>query len=189
MQCPNCGSRQGSWSRPCATCGKRWSLRAFGRLAFAEDPTAPPQYRPVRPHQLAEPRARVAAAAIDVSFALLALLWSGALGSDQAFNPDVSASRQMVRLLAWLAVLAVPAFMEAAGGQTFGKRIVGIRVVNRETGGPITFPMAIHRGGARAMFWFVTYLALGDPLLQPLHDRSAGTIVIKSDAYGWVPQS
>jgi uncharacterized RDD family membrane protein YckC len=188
MQCPTCGSRYGSWTRPCGNCGERPSLRAFGRLAFAEDPTAPPRFQAARPHELAEPRARIGAAALDVTFAFLALLWSGAIGSDQAFNPEVSASRQTVRLLAWVAVLLVPALMEAAGGQTFGKRIVGIRVVRRETGGPISLAMAVHRGGARALFWFITYLALGDPLLQPLHDRSAGTVVIRADAYGWVPQ-
>jgi uncharacterized RDD family membrane protein YckC len=77
--------------------------------------------------------------------------------------------------------------MEAADGQTFGKRIVGIRVVRRETGGPISLGLAAHRGGARALFWFITFLAIGDPLLQPLHDRSAGTVVINADAYGWVP--
>jgi uncharacterized RDD family membrane protein YckC len=137
---------------------------------------------------VAEPRARIAAAALDVAFALLALLWSGAIGPDQAFAPQVSASRQIVRLLAWTAVLLVPALMEAAGGQTFGKRIVGIRVVSRETGGPIRLRVAIHRGGARALFWFISFLALGDPLLQPLHDRSAGTVVIRADAFGWVPQ-
>jgi uncharacterized RDD family membrane protein YckC len=92
-----------------------------------------------------------------------------------------------VRALVVLAVLAGPAFMEAAGGQTFGKRIVGIRVVDRYTGGSIGFWMAVHRGGARALFWFVTFLALGDPLLQPLHDRSAGTVVINDDDTGWVP--
>jgi uncharacterized RDD family membrane protein YckC len=188
VQCPTCGSRQGSWTRPCGSCGQRPSLRAFGRLAFAEDPTAPPLSRPARPGQVAEPRARIAAAALDVSFALLVLLWSGAIGPDQAFAPQVSASRQIVRLLAWVAVLLVPALMEAAGGQTFGKRILGIRVVSRDTGGPIRLRVAIHRGGARALFWFITFLALGDPLLQPLHDRSAGTVVIRADAFGWIPQ-
>jgi uncharacterized RDD family membrane protein YckC len=77
--------------------------------------------------------------------------------------------------------------MEAAGGQTFGKRIVGIKVVARETGGPISLRAAVHRAGARDLFWFVSFLALGDPLLRPLHDRSAGTVVINADAAGWVP--
>lgn len=187
MQCPTCGALAGSWRRPCGRCGERASLRAIGRLAFAEDPTAPPRTRHPRPVQVAPPKARITAAGLDVAFAGLALLWSGAIGSDPAFAAEHSPSRHLVRVLVVLAVLAVPALMEAAGGQTFGKRIVGIRVVRRDTGGPIGLGLAVHRGGARALFWFVTFLALGDPLLQPLHDRSAGTVVISADDTGWVP--
>ena len=127
------------------------------------------------------------AAAIDLALAFVALLWTGAIGADLAFSHNTSAAHQLVRLLTWLAVLAAPVLMEASDGQTFGKRIVGIRVVSRDTGGPIPLFVAFHRGGARALFWFITFLALGDPLLQPLHDRSAGTVVINADAYGWVP--
>ena len=162
-------------------------MRAFGRLAFAEDPTAPLLERSTRPAELATPQSRIVAAAIDVTLAAIALLWTGAIGADLAFSHQTSAAHQVVRTLAWLAVLATPMLMEAAGGQTFGKRIVGIRVVSRETGGPIHLGVAVHRGGARALFWFITFLAVGDPLLQPLHDRSAGTVVINADAYGWVP--
>jgi uncharacterized RDD family membrane protein YckC len=187
VQCPTCGARDGSWRRPCGSCGERASLRALGRLAFAEDPSVPTRDRPPRPAELASPQARIVAAALDVTFAGLALLWSGALGSDQAFATHPSGPRQVVRLLVWFAVLFGPMLMEATAGQTFGKRLVGIRVVSRETGGPITLGVAVHRGGARALFWFVTFLALGDPLLQPLHDRSAGTVVINADAYGWIP--
>jgi len=187
MQCPTCGSLAGKWRGPCGSCGVRPTFRAFGRLAFADDPTAPPETRGPRPAELATPRARVLAAAADLGLAALALLWSGALGTDQAFSHPVSASEQVVRVLAFVAVLATPMLMEAAGGQTFGKRLVGIKVVRRDTGGPISLNHAVHRGGARALFWFVTYLALGDPLLQPLHDRSAGTVVINVDATGWVP--
>lgn len=189
MQCPTCGSRAGRWRSPCGSCGERASIRAFGRLAFADDPTTPPLYRAVRPPELASPQSRIIAAAIDVTLAGIALLWTGAIGADLAFSHDTSAAHQLVRALAWVAVLATPVLMETADGQTFGKRIVGIRVVSRETGGPIRLCVAAHRGGARALFWFVTFLAVGDPLLQPLHDRSAGTVVINADAYGWVPPS
>jgi uncharacterized RDD family membrane protein YckC len=127
------------------------------------------------------------AAAIDLILAFVALLWTGTIGADLAFAHHTSVAHQLVRALAWLAVVATPVLMEAADGQTFGKRIVGIRVVSRETGGPIGFRDAVHRGGARALFWFITFLALGDPLLQPLHDRSAGTVVINAGAFGWVP--
>lgn len=187
MQCPTCGALEGSWRRPCGRCGEKASLRAFGRLAFADDPTAPPLERPARPAELATPRARIAAAAVDVTLAVVALLWSGAIGSDQAFDPNPSASRHLVRGLVWAAVLIGPVLMEAAGGQTFGKRLVGIRVVSRVTGGPIGLREAAHRAGARDLFWFISFLALGDPLLQPLHDRSAGTVVINADVAGWVP--
>jgi uncharacterized RDD family membrane protein YckC len=171
----------------CGTCGGRASLRAFGRQAFAEDPTIPPLYRPGRPAELASPQSRIVAAAIDVTLAGIALLWTGAIGADLAFARHASVAHQLVRALTWLAVLAAPMLMEAAGGPTFGKRIVGIRVVSRDTGGPISLPVAAHRGGARALFWFITFLAVGDPLMQPQHDRSAGTVVINVDAYGWVP--
>jgi uncharacterized RDD family membrane protein YckC len=136
---------------------------------------------------VADPGARLAAAGLDVAFAGLALLWSGAIGSDPAFASSHSSARHLVRVLIVVAVLAAPALMEAAGGQTFGKRVVGIRVVRRDTGGPIGLGMAVHRGGARALFWFVTFLAVGDPLLQPLHDRSAGTVVINDSDAGWIP--
>ncbi len=142
--------------------------------------------RPVR--RVGQPQARIVAAALDLTFSGLALLWSGAFGLDQAFGNPGAAPRQVVRLLVCLAVLVAPMLMEAAGGQTFGKRIVGIRVVSRVTGGPIPLHVAVHRGSARALFWFVSFLALGDPLMQQLHDRSAGTVVIDARAYGWVPR-
>jgi uncharacterized RDD family membrane protein YckC len=187
VQCPTCGSQAGRWRGPCGGCGERASLRAFSRLAFAEDPTTPPLDRPDRPAELAAPQARIIAAAIDVALAGMALLWTGAIGADLAFAHHASAAHQLVRALTWLAVVVTPVLMEATDGQTFGKRIVGIRVVSRQTGGPIPLRVAVHRGGARALFWFIAFLALGDPLLQPLHDRSAGTVVINAGAFGWVP--
>jgi uncharacterized RDD family membrane protein YckC len=187
VQCPTCGSLAGRWRAPCGSCGERPSIRAFGRLAFAEDPDTPPLYRPARPAELATPQSRIIAAAVDVTLAGIALLWTGSIGADLAFAHQTSLAHQLVRVLAWVAVVVTPILMEASGGQTFGKRLVGIRVVSRETGGPIPLRVAAHRGGARALFWFVTFLALGDALMQPLHDRSAGTVVINADAYGWVP--
>jgi len=187
MRCPACGALDGSWRRPCGRCGRKATLRAFGLLAFADDPTSPPRDRPPRPAQVATPQTRVTAAVLDVGFAGLALVWSGALGIDPAFALRISAAHQLVRALVWVAVLAGPVLMEAAGGQTFGKLVVGIKVVSRETGGPIDLRTAVHRAGARDLFWFVSFLALGDPLLRPLHDRSAGTVVINADAAGWVP--
>src|SRR5688500_10263686 len=124
MQCPSCGAPAASWRRPCGACGERSTLRTFGRLAFADDPTIPNRVRHPRPAQIATPRARIAAAALDLTFAGLILLWSGAIGTDPAFATGESPSRHLVRALVLMAVLAGPALMEAAGGQTFGKRLV-----------------------------------------------------------------
>jgi uncharacterized RDD family membrane protein YckC len=48
---------------------------------------------------------------------------------------------------------------------------------------------AAHRVGARALFWFVSFLALVDPRLQTLHDRSAGTVVVKLKTPAELPRS
>src|SRR5205807_342639 len=92
MRCPTCGTPGAPLRRPCGSCGERPSLRAFGLLAFADDPDSPPMYRPPHPAELAAPKARVAAAGIDVSLAFVALLWSGAIGTDQAFSHPATGS-------------------------------------------------------------------------------------------------
>jgi uncharacterized RDD family membrane protein YckC len=81
-----------------------------------------------------------------------------------------------------VAVLVHPVLLEGPTGQTLGKRLVGIRVVDLVTGGPIGYGKAAHRAAARAVFWCVSFLAITDPLMQTLHDRSAGTVVI-TDRY------
>jgi uncharacterized RDD family membrane protein YckC len=121
------------------------------------------------------------AAVLDLSFIVVALFWIGAIGHDPAFGSTGPFLRFIVRLIAAVAVLAHPILLEGPSGQTFGKRLVGIRVVDQETRGPIGYRAAAHRAAARAMFWFVSFLALGDPMYQTLHDRSAGTLVVKVD--------
>lgn len=154
-------------------------VRALIRRLFSADPDSMDAAQIGRPPELASPRARLVAAAIDVALMVVALHWVGALGHDPAFGSGGGPLRVVARLLAWAAVLGHLVLLEGASGQTFGKRLVGIRVVNQETDGPIGYAAAAHRAGARAAFWFVSFLALADPLMQTLHDRSAGTIVIK----------
>ncbi len=175
VQCQRCGATNG-FRRNCHRCGERFSSRALARRLFSADSDDPAGTEAVRRPDLASPRARLAAAALDVTVMLVALSFVGALGWDPAFGNDGAPLR--VRLLATVAVLAHVVLLEGAGGQTMGKRLVGIKVVHQETGGPIGFQVATHRAGARALFWFVSFLALADPLLQTLHDRSAGTIVV-----------
>lgn len=148
------------------------------RRLFAADPDDAAGDVPVAPSpELASPRSRLAAAAVDVTLMVITLFWVGALGLEPAFGSAGPPIR--VRLLAWAAVLGHLVLLEGMSGQSFGKRLAGIRVVDAVTGEPIGLATAAHRVGARALFWFVSFLALADPRLQTLHDRSAGTVVVK----------
>jgi uncharacterized RDD family membrane protein YckC len=154
-------------------------VRALIRRLFCADLDALDAAQLGRPPELASPRSRLAAAAIDVTLMVVALHWVGALGHDPAFGGGGGPLSVVARLLAWTAVLGHVVLLEGESGQTFGKRMVGIRVVKEATGGTIGYSVAAHRAGARAAFWFVSFLALADPLFQTLHDRSAGTVVVK----------
>ncbi len=89
----------------------------------------------------------------------------------------------------WLAY-EVPAI--AQRGQTFGKRVVGIKVLRLESTEPLGFARALRRWnplGLPVLLWicglgfilqFVDAISpcLGGPLQLALHDRSAGTVVV-----------
>ncbi len=156
------------------------------RRVFAPDPESAAQLPAARSPDLASPGARLVAAGIDVTLMAISLYWVGAVGFDPAFGGGSPLGR--VRLLAWVAVLGHLVLLEAVSGQTIGKRLAGIRVVDENTGGPIGFGTAAHRVGARALFWFVSFLALADPKLQTLHDRSAGTVVVKEKTPAELPR-
>jgi uncharacterized RDD family membrane protein YckC len=88
----------------------------------------------------------------------------------------------------------VPAL--ANTGQTFGKRLVGIRVLRVETDGPLGFGRAMRRWnpmGIATFLWtcaglgfllqFVdcVYVLVDRPLHQALHDKAAATVVVRAD--------
>ena len=130
-----------------------------------------------RPANVASPRSRVLAAGIDVGLAMMALSFVGALGPDPAFGAGGAPLR--VVIIAWATALTYPVLLEGTTGQTVGKRMLGIRVVMESTGLPPGYLVAAHRVAARALFWAFGFLALTDPLLRTVYDRSAGTIVVK----------
>ena len=72
-------------------------------------------------------------------------------------------------------------------GQTIGKRMLGIRVVDFHTGGPIGYPRGVLRYLGRAASSFVVYLGylwmLWDREAQTWHDKIAGTVVVPISAY------
>jgi uncharacterized RDD family membrane protein YckC len=70
-------------------------------------------------------------------------------------------------------------------GAGAGKQALGLRVVDRRTGGPIGYPRAFVRWLGRilsAMAFFIGYLwMLGDSERQCWHDKLAGDVVVYSD--------
>jgi uncharacterized RDD family membrane protein YckC len=84
-----------------------------------------------------------------------------------------------VLLVAFLYVRAL-----AKTGQTWGKRIVGIKAIRVETGEPIGWGRAIGRslfaGFISAQIFYIGYLwMLWDDRNQTLHDKVVGSVVVR----------
>jgi uncharacterized RDD family membrane protein YckC len=136
---------------------------------------------------------------------VLAVLWAQATGAAPPTQvlPAVPDRTDWLRLLIPLVAVAlwfayeVPAI--ARGGQTLGKRMVGIKVMALESQQPIGFVRAMRRWnplGLPGLLWTVCGLGfliqlfvslspvLGGPLHLGLYDRSAGTVVVHSGRKG-----
>ena len=64
------------------------------------------------------------------------------------------------------------------GGQSIGKRLVGIRVVSAETGAPCTFGQSFIRNFLLAILGPIDWIFIFGERRQRLGDKAAGTIVI-----------
>jgi uncharacterized RDD family membrane protein YckC len=96
----------------------------------------------------------------------------------------------LIAMVVWLAY-EVPAI--ARGGQTVGKRAVGIKVMALESEEPIGGPRALRRWvplGLPMLLWtcglgFILQLmdsisaTMGGPMHMAMHDRSAQTVVVQ----------
>jgi uncharacterized RDD family membrane protein YckC len=87
-------------------------------------------------------------------------------------------------------ITAVPYFTYFEGGrtgQTLGKRVLGVRVVDFATGTPIGYGRGLIRYLARAASSLVLYLGyfwmLWDREAQTWHDKLASTVVVPISAY------
>lgn len=93
----------------------------------------------------------------------------------------------VVFALGWAVVVGYEAWLTAATGQTVGKRAVGIRVVDVESGAPPGRNASLLRAALPpilgilipAFGWVIPYLwAVWDPHRRGLHDRLARTRVV-----------
>lgn len=104
-----------------------------------------------------------------------------------AFGSSRPASLGAVAL-AWAVTVGYETWLTTATGQTVGKRAVGIRVVDRATARPPRNQASFRRAALPPVLgtvlpglgWFLPYLwAVWDPSRRGLHDRVAGTIVVR----------
>lgn len=86
-------------------------------------------------------------------------------------------------LISWVLPAVASVWLWVATGQTPGKMAIGARIVDAETGHPISIGKAI----ARYLSYFISaiglcigYLWVGwDPKKQGWHDHIAGTVVVR----------
>lgn len=98
----------------------------------------------------------------------------------------------IIGLIAVLILIAAPlayfSYLEGQpSGQTLGKQVLNIRVVDFATGGPITVNRALLRNLMRYVSGAVFYLGylwmLWDPQEQTWHDKVVETTVVPTSAY------
>jgi uncharacterized RDD family membrane protein YckC len=138
---------------------------------------------------VAEPGQRLVAAIVDtlvVGIPVVSLAsWLSGSSTSAATSIAFAAAflvYESVQLLFW--------------GRTLGKRFARIRVVSAADGGPLTLQQAVVRAAIYAvpiaghaigvleivagLFWLVEVgLVFERPLRQALHDRAAGTLVVR----------
>jgi len=67
------------------------------------------------------------------------------------------------------------------GGQSFGKRVAGTRVVHAETGKPCTFGQSFIRNFLLALLGPIDWVFIFGDKRQRLGDMAAGTVVLTAD--------
>lgn len=112
------------------------------------------------------------------------------------FDASITSEELSDSQLLWLTVVWVGASLVyntvaiAVWGMTLGKRIVGLKVVNRGDGGPVSWTYSSVRALVPTVVQLVPVIGPGlaivvylravfHPLRQGLHDAAAGTIVVR----------
>jgi len=115
---------------------------------------------------------------------VFAPVWVGlALAYPKAGLFDHALERIVLPALLWMLYEAW--MLTSSGGQTLGKKAVGIRVI-RKDGSAVTAKQAVWRAVSRNLMAYTYVLGLVDALMvfsrgrRTLHDRAAGTIVVNA---------
>ena len=132
---------------------------------------------------------RVVASGVDVLLVLCVYVGGYVVGSiawDLFFSQSVSVSvppHWLNESLVWLILVAYLTAGWGTAGRTFGKQLMGLRVV-RSDGSRLQLPRAFFRALLCATFFPVLLLALFDRRNRGLEDIAFATVV----AYDWFPE-
>jgi uncharacterized RDD family membrane protein YckC len=154
---------------------------------MAQVPQQQPAYQAPGGGGTSGPRAgfgsRLGAALLD---GILLGIVGGIIGAIFGAGPgEVNASSQAINTAIGLAYFIY--FEGGTTGQTIGKKVLNIRVIDFSTGGPVGYGKAAGRYIGRILsaiplglgyFWM-----LWDKEKQTWHDKIAGTVVVPVDAY------
>ncbi|HEV2639210.1 MAG TPA: RDD family protein [Actinocrinis sp.] len=207
----NAGAYSQGWGGPAQEAGSPFAgLPGFGPgPAAAAEERRPPQVRVVL---LASPGSRLLAKIIDLFLALLmsspatVTLLLVAHRHDHQYVESLRlkatttyttlgmdgtgiALWALAAVILIMAALLYEAFRVGAGGQTTGRRLVGIRVVRAGTGDRFRTGSALIRG---ALFWVLLLVpvvdvltlgpvAWGRPYRQGLHDKLTRAVTVRAD--------
>ncbi len=133
--------------------------------------------------QLAEWPQRVLGAIVDWAFAVVIVIVALILGA--IFGAISSALGLLVSLLLYIVAfgyLMLQMVKQGNTGQTIGKKIIGLKVINEGTGQPIGPGMSIARYFAHFVDSIICYIGwlfpLWDAKKQTIADKLIGTVVI-----------
>lgn len=94
-----------------------------------------------------------------------------------------------LQIISWLLWIAYFTYFEGTSGQTLGKQLVNIKVVDAATGEPIKYDKAFIRNILRIIDWLPFLYIIGGLLVitsakkQRLGDMVTGTVVVKSEKH------
>lgn len=125
---------------------------------------------------LASRSSRLLGQALDAIIAILPFFGAGFIDS---VAPEFAETLGFLWLAAMLFCLSYLFFADALpGGQSFGKRMLGIAVVDERSGRPCSLGQSFARNFALAILGFLDWIFIFGQRHQRLGDKAANTIVV-----------
>jgi len=150
-------------------------------------PTPPPGY-PGQPASGYTPREGASGPRANFGYRLVAALIDGIIVSIAYWVVWVAGSETLASVVSLVVGIAYYTYLEGSpSGQTVGKRVMNIRVIDFSTGGPIGYGRAVGRYFARILSSIPCFLGyfwmLWDREKQTWHDKLVTSVVVPTSAY------